>query len=171
METKNDGGYETNRESLPGTAVTTIDTPTQLKGESHLDSQPRTRHPLITKFLRWVFPEQRKTSRRTLPDLVAFLGSVRTSHAYDVGDISGSGFFMVTRERWGPGTEMPVTLLKTGNNGKETMITLGSTVVRCGPDGVGFAFLLDAHMAQKLEEFLEGLEVSATDEPDLMRAS
>jgi hypothetical protein len=96
--------------------------------------------PLIRRFLRWLYPDQRKTGRSQLPDLIAYLGGVRTSEIYEVVDISPTGFYMVTHERWEAGTEMPLTLQKSDSDVER--ITLLSTVVRNGGDGVAFAFAL-----------------------------
>jgi hypothetical protein len=98
---------------------------------------------LKNRFLRWLAPDQRRTSRHCEPPIHAYLGIVRTSQFYEVGDISVNGFYMVTSERWVTGTEFPVTLEKRGADipGGVVAIALHSKVVRIGPDGVGFAFV------------------------------
>lgn len=173
MQTENDGVYEMDRASFTGAVATVIDAPPQFKRNLQDDAHLTTRNPLIARLLHWLYPEQRKAARLTVPNLIAFLGSIRTAQPYDIGDISSTGVYLITRERWTPDTVMPVTLLRTknGRNDTVTTITLQSTVVRCGPDGVAFAFLPDERMNEKLEAFLEGLTVRAADEPDLMRAS
>jgi hypothetical protein len=174
MQTENDGAYEMGRESSSGTVATVLDAPTQsITESSQVDGYRSAKNPLIARLLRWLFPEQRRSNRFTVPNLLAFLGSVRNAKPYEIGDVSTSGCYMITRERWLPGTVLPVTLLRTKTTGNDTVttITLQSTVVRSGPDGVGFAFFLDEHMTEKLAGFLEGLTVWVADEPDMMRAS
>ena len=181
MEPLNDGTSEINRGGYPPVGVAAVEPPEALKSDGHK------RPALITRFLRWLYPDQRKTNRLTVPNLIAFLGSVRTSQGYAVSDVSATGFYMVTRERWVPGTVLPVSLLRTRKDGKDSehMITLQSCVVRSGPDGVGFEFVLSGNKAvdsknrelgsslgeNELEKFLQGLKLSTSDETDLMRAS
>ncbi len=98
------------------------------------------RDPLMKRFIRWLYPDKRKSDRHQLPHLVAYLGRVRTSEVYEVVDISPAGFYMITHERWTAGTEMPLTLQKTDRDIES--ITLLSTVVRNGMDGVAFSFAL-----------------------------
>lgn len=128
---------------------------------------------LKTRFLRWLSPDQRHASRHCEPPLIAYLGMVRTAQVYEVGDISTSGFYMLTGERWVTGTELPVTLQKkdTAEWGSSQPLSLPSKVVRTGPDGVGFAFIWpengpeghdDLHTdslitRESLEQFLESL--------------
>jgi hypothetical protein len=99
--------------------------------------------PLLKRLLRKLFPDERKQERVLVPPLVGYLGSVRSSKPYEVGDISLSGFSLLTEERWSPGTEMPITLEKTADGDiAPEYFTVQATVVRCGDDGVGFSILL-----------------------------
>jgi hypothetical protein len=185
METSNESAHERNPPSTFVSAVTAIGSP---KRHSHnkleAGPNPGTRPPLFARFLRWLYPDQRQTNRHAMLPLVAYLGSVRTSKVFEVGDISASGFYMLTQERWLPGTEMPVTLQRTDGVDLPATITLLSTVVRSGTDGVGFSFALVGFTAAQsadprpgiwgLEEdlklFLDGLHLPEY-EPELERAS
>ena len=99
--------------------------------------------PLFKRLLRRLFPDQRKQERIPVPPLVGYLGSVRSTKPYQVGDVSLSGFCLLTEERWTPGTEMPVTLERTvaGEDEAENF-TVQATVVRCDEDGAGFSIVL-----------------------------
>jgi hypothetical protein len=98
---------------------------------------------LFKRLLRKVFPDQRKQERILVPSLVGYLGLVRSTKPYEVGDISLSGFCLLTDERWTPGTEMPITLESTSvSDMTSEYFTVQATVVRCGNDGVGFSVLL-----------------------------
>ncbi len=158
----------------------------QEKNPGHgLQAQPK--EPLMTRLLRWIYPDQRHANRHPVPPLVAYLGTAKTSPAYRVGDISAAGFYMVTRERWLPGTEMPVTLQKTDTGRRDfaSALTVLATVVRTGIDGVGFSFVVAAstevaHDEQHsgmwasqadLDQFLSGIELSEPGQHDLERAS
>ncbi len=145
---------------------------------------------VVNRFLRWLVPDRRRSSRQVSPLLVAYLGIIGSSKPYPVGDISATGFFMLTSERWMPGTSMPVSLLRSdlahlGNNQRE-FITVQAIVVRNAVNGVGFAFLLadgseasteglsGARWATKamVADFLEGLlHAESTDQKGLACAS
>lgn len=99
---------------------------------------------LFKRILRKIFPDQRKNERQFQPPLVGYLGMMHTSQSYDLGDISLTGFCLLTDERWTPGTEMPITLQRTNlPEGKDPeSFTVQATVVRHGADGVGFSIVL-----------------------------
>jgi hypothetical protein len=100
--------------------------------------------PLFKRLLRKLFPDQRKQERIPVPPLVGYLGTMRATKPYEIGDISASGFCLVTDERWETGTEMPITLERT--NAEEQIeadcFTVQATVVRWGQEGVGFSIVL-----------------------------
>ena len=94
--------------------------------------------------------EQRKAQRMKAPLLVAFYwdGSAPMSHR--VQNISSTGFYLETTERWLPGTMVTMTLQRTdvtnGHSGVEPHIPVLSKVVRLDKDGVGFSFIpLEEH--------------------------
>ena len=87
---------------------------------------------------------------------------------------------MLTPERWLPGTEMPVTIQRTDSTGSDQTdaITVLSTVVRIGTDGVAFAFVLPKSeqveygdslgtwaTRKHLDRFLTCLKLSQPDQP------
>jgi hypothetical protein len=101
-------------------------------------------------FKRMSSPEHRKAQRMKSPLLVAYYwdGSAPTSHP--IQNISSTGFYLATKERWLPGTMVTMTLQRTDmaheNSGKEPHISVLSKVVRLDEDGVGFSFIpLDSH--------------------------
>lgn len=108
---------------------------------------------LFKRLLRKIFPDQRKQERISVPPLVGYLGTVRASEPYGVGDISMSGFCLVTDERWTPGTEMPITLQRTNVLGEfdDAAFTVQATVVRSSDDGVGFSVLLSEEESTALD--------------------
>ena len=105
---------------------------------------------LFKRMLRRMFPDQRKHERLPVPPLVGYLGTANSSDPYPLGDISLTGFCLLTDERWLPGTEMPITLqsknLPTGTD--QDIFTVQATVVRCGPGGVGFSIVLSEENSQ-----------------------
>ena len=99
---------------------------------------------LFKRILRRVFPDRRKQERLPVPPLVGYLGTVSSSKPYDLGDISLTGFCLLTDERWIPGTEMPITLQRTNLLSENDIdsFTVQATVVRCDKNGVGFSIVL-----------------------------
>ena len=139
--------------------------------------------PYVKRLIRWICPEKRVANRYAAPPLVAYLGSARSSTEYKIGNFSVGGFYMVTEERWMPGTSFPVTLERVDPEGIGRTLTVSATVVRTGENGVGFSFvpppkedwtensgatLVDL---TRLAEFLNGLRLAETDAEPLRRAS
>jgi hypothetical protein len=145
----------------------------------------RAKEPLIKRLIRWICPDQRVANRHSMPPLTAWLGMVRTSKEYKVGDVSVAGFYMITEDRWIPGTSFPVTLERTDEAGMGQSLTVQASVVRCGDDGVGFTFLQNAAEENadgpsssnnrvdltKLAQFLNGLPLDVSTSDQLERAS
>jgi hypothetical protein len=143
----------------------------------------RQKDPLMKRLMRWLVPDQRVANRHTMPPVVAYLGTLRSSKLYKIGDISVAGFYMVTEERWMIGTGFPLTLERTDEAAQGQTLTVYSTVVRIGEDGVGFTFLQpkeegagESHEPSrmdltKLAQFLKGLPLSDPKSDTLERAS
>jgi hypothetical protein len=108
------------------------------------------------QFLCWLYPdlhldrveqkrsEERRAVRLPLPGLVAYFFTGGSPRPHPIKDISVTGFYMCTDERWLPGTIIRVTLQMVGTSGEggRDTITVHSRVVRWGPDGGGFEFVL-----------------------------
>jgi hypothetical protein len=89
--------------------------------------------------------DHRKAQRLKSPLLVAYYwnGAAPTSH--EVQNISSTGFYLLTEERWHLGTIITMTLQRTSSapvkSGEENHISVRSKVIRAGEDGVGFTFI------------------------------
>lgn len=85
---------------------------------------------------------RRKAERRAIPGLVAYFPLGHSPKANDVRTISTEGFYVVTEERWTPGTSLVVSLqiVNPETQQIDAMISIPSKVVSIGVDGVGFAF-------------------------------
>jgi hypothetical protein len=108
------------------------------------------------QFLCWLYPdlhldrveqrrsEERRAVRLPMPGLVAYFFTGGSPRPHPIKDISVTGFYMCTDERWLPGTIVRVTLqmVDTSDEGGRDTITVHSRVVRWGPDGGGFEFVL-----------------------------
>jgi hypothetical protein len=101
--------------------------------------------PLVLRLLRWLFPDvnQRRARRYSTPGLVAYYWTGGAPHSYQVGDMSATGLYLLTKERWAPGTLIQMTLQKQGTSSSpEQSICLLSELVRFGANGAGFNFVL-----------------------------
>ena len=104
---------------------------------------------LGTRFKRWLNPvtpvvsDRRRAYRRYVPGMVAhyYTGGAPTPH--DVADISMTGFYLLTEDRWMPETMIKMTLQKPCAKGeRKQSITVLSKIVRRGSDGVAAEFVM-----------------------------
>jgi len=88
--------------------------------------------------------DRRRTRRKEYPPLVAYYWDGGSPRAHDIKDISSTGFYLFTEERWYPGTQVMILLQRPGEAGNdpERSITVNAMVVRFGIDGIGFAFIM-----------------------------
>jgi hypothetical protein len=101
--------------------------------------------PMFLRFLRWLFPEvnQRRAKRFSTSNLVAYYWTGGAPFSYQVGDISATGVFLLTKERWAPGTLIQMTLQpQNGKVSNDNSNSVLSEVVRWGENGSGFNFIL-----------------------------
>jgi hypothetical protein len=93
---------------------------------------------------RWWSPDPRKAPRDESPGLAAYYWTGAAPKAHNIKDISSTGLYLVTEERWYPGTLVLMTLQDTecDNAGAEASISVHSRAVRWGSDGVGLQFVL-----------------------------
>jgi hypothetical protein len=108
--------------------------------------QEPARSPL-GKLGKWLFSEPadpRRTSRLPVSGLVAHFFTGGAPQAHEVRDVSATGLFVVTKERWYPGTVIRMTLTKPdmGLSPAERSITIQARSVRWGNDGVGLQFVV-----------------------------
>lgn len=88
--------------------------------------------------------DRRKTNRVHDPKLAVYYWMDARPEQHEVRDISPTGIYVVTDERWYPGTTIKMTLQRTDGH-EETLerhIVVESKAVRWGDDGVGLTFVL-----------------------------
>ena len=114
-----------------------------------VEAQPEVKQPGKPKnwLQRWLNPdppEPRKAARAALPGLTAYFWDGGVPKAHDIRDISATGMYVVTDERWYPGTLVQMTLKKIGSNGVkvEATICVMARSNRWGNDGVGVGFVV-----------------------------
>ncbi len=94
---------------------------------------------------RWFSPdpeEPRKAHRRALPGLSAYFWTGASPRAHAVLNISSTGLYVETDERWYPGTLIQMTLKKKESRTIESSISLQAKANRWGNDGVGLEFVV-----------------------------
>ena len=109
---------------------------------------------------RWWSPDPRKAPREPAPGLAAYYWSGGSPQAHSVKDISSTGLYMVTEERWYPGTLVLMTLQDTegGQESAERSIQVHSRAVRCGSDGVGLQFMLSRSKDANGKTLVDGVD-------------
>ncbi len=120
--------------------------PLQQTAGNAVESEDEPTRSLPVRVWRWLFPRREsgyRTNRIPLPGLIAYHWSGGTPQAYQLGNLSKTGFYLLTDERPYPGTLILMTLQTTGKEGEKlgSSIAVFTKVIRWGADGVGFAFV------------------------------
>jgi hypothetical protein len=104
---------------------------------------------LSARLRSWLTPapqlasDRRRAHRRYVPGMVAHYFTGGAPKPYDVADISLTGFYVLTEDRWTPDTMVRMTLQKPCvKGGKKQSITVLSRIVRRGSDGVAAEFVM-----------------------------
>jgi len=89
-------------------------------------------------------PDNRQAERQARPSVVAHYWTGAAPMAIGIRDISSKGLYLLTDERWYPGTVVKITLqgMKGTDESPGQSIAVQSKVVRWDTDGVGLAFVL-----------------------------
>lgn len=83
--------------------------------------------------------DRRRSERQPSPSLAAYYWTGGAPKEHAVRDISFKGLFLVTEERWYPGTLVMMSLQKRDNPGQS--ISIQTKAVRWDGDGVGLEFV------------------------------
>ncbi len=88
--------------------------------------------------------ERRSAERQPTDNFFAYRWNGTRLTEEPVKDISSSGLYLLTEERWQPDTLLSLTLQRQGSleTNPELRIEIMGKVVRCGEDGVGLEFVL-----------------------------
>jgi hypothetical protein len=110
--------------------------------------EPRTRtfKPPKNWLERWWFPDPRRAPREPVNDLAAYYWTGAPPTPHRIRDINSCGLYLVTEERWYPGTLVLMTLQRTKcgeSKNIEHSIHVYTRAVRWDKDGVGFQFVLN----------------------------
>lgn len=87
--------------------------------------------------------ERRSAVRKRWPRLIAYNASGEALAVHGVRDISATGLYLMTEERWPIGSQVKMSLQRTDGleDSAMTPITVQLRVARWGADGVGLEFL------------------------------
>ena len=87
--------------------------------------------------------ERRQAERRAVPGLVAYYWDGGQPVPHPVREISLTGMYLLTEQRWYLGTVVRMRLqqAKAPNEDPDPSIAVHARAVRWGEDGVGLAFL------------------------------
>lgn len=92
-------------------------------------------------FQRLFSHDRRSAERMIRPRLVAYYWDGAAPQAHEIRDISLTGMYLFTPERWRPGTLVTMTLQRTDTSPYarfKRSIAVQAKVIRWGEDGVGF---------------------------------
>lgn len=113
------------------------------------------------KLEKFLTPEADRAERRVVDRFAAYRWNGSALMQDTVRDISSSGLYLLTNDRWLPGTILAITLQRAGplDLDPARRITTQAKVIRCGPDGVGLSFLWskDDPESQRWDSLLESL--------------
>jgi hypothetical protein len=93
----------------------------------------------MKNWFNWLYSrERRKEPRQARPRLLAYYWDGGTPEPHELRDVSSDGFYLLTQERWYPGTLVMVSLQRIGaaENDSDRSITVQAKVVRLGDNGV-----------------------------------
>ncbi len=135
----------------------------------------KSRKNWLERWLSFEPADPRRSLRKPLPGLVAHFFTGCAPQEQQILDISLTGLYVLTNERWYLGTTVRMTLTDRREPTVEHSITVNATVVRWGNDGVGLQFVLQNPKGRRsefdgvvqgvdqmqLEQFLQGFTGSA----------
>jgi hypothetical protein len=124
---------------------------------------------IVSRVLHWLNPnaineELRSSIRRPARELVAYVGEKGAERKLEVGNISSSGLYLRTDERWELGTEVLLNLQQNGpvTELPERHVEVTATTVWHGKDGIGLKFDLPEAMQFDMWESAANGETTQT---------
>jgi hypothetical protein len=117
-------------------------------------------------------PDKPRAERRIPLGFVAWHANSPASKRSTVADISSSGLYLHTEERWPVGEVIPLAIAVEGwlEKGAQQQIAVQALVVRTDKDGVGLSFVLPAGFDPELWKVLVTDSAVLTDPKDLAYA-
>jgi Flp pilus assembly protein TadG len=109
----------------------------------------------VTTWLeRLISRERRRAARQNPRHLIAYYWDGAAPLAHDIRDISSTGLYLVTEQRWYPGTIVMISLQRVGapESDPDRSIMMKAKVIRSGSDGVALRFVLPQDRAPLASE-------------------
>ena len=150
ISTHDESSYESGREREDSPSSPTVDREMEMQiahqrlvEKENAELEALQSAGWFIRFLRWLSTDRRRAKRHPLPGLVAYYWTGGAPEAFHIGDISANGLYLLTDERWYPGTMILMTLQRTNTDGEgpDDYIAVQTRVARWGTDGVGLAFV------------------------------
>jgi hypothetical protein len=135
-------------QQAPAQSTSTIQSPQTQPAKPWVDRSQQPAQSPLSKLGRWLFSsdpaDPRRTTRKPVPGLVAHFFTGGAPHAHEIRDVSATGLYVVTTERWYPGTVIRMTITKPdlALSPSDRSVTIHARAVRWGNDGVGLEFVV-----------------------------
>lgn len=125
----------------------------------------------LSKWIKPSYAKNGRPKRRPAPGLGAYKTNDWNPVPVPIKDISSTGVYLETPERWLPGDMVSLTLQKIGpvELSPEHRFEVKARIVRWGDDGIGLAFVLPSGMKVHLWEEPAENEEDAPDPEDVVR--
>jgi hypothetical protein len=101
----------------------------------------RKKRSWLERFLSTEPDDKRTALRESIPGLTAFFFTGGAPAPHGIRDVSETGMFVLTEDRWYPGTVIRITLTDQREPTAERSFTVNAVVMRWGNDGVGLHFI------------------------------
>ena len=134
----------------------------EVNGNVPVTLEPRSIKPQRNWLDRWFSTDpvdKRKSPRKPAPGLFAFFWTGGPPLAHSIRDISATGLYVVSEERWYPGTLVRMTLAtaESGAQSETDSVTVLARAVRDGNDGVGLEFVRPSGLDERTAQLLRGM--------------
>lgn len=134
----------------------------EVNGKIPVTPEPRSIKPQRNWLDRWFSldpADKRKSPRKPAPGLFAFFWTGGPPLAHSIRDISATGLYVVSEERWYPGTLVRMTLAtaESGEQSETNSVTVLARAVRDGNDGVGLEFVRPRRLDERTARLLRGV--------------
>jgi hypothetical protein len=132
----------------PAQPTSPAPTPQTQPDKPWIDRSRQPAQSTLSKLGRWLFAsdpaDPRRTTRKPVPGLIAHFFTGGAPHPHQIRDVSATGLYVVTTERWYPGTIIRMTITKPdlALSPAERSVTVHARAVRWGNDGVGLEFVV-----------------------------
>lgn len=109
--------------------------------------------------------DRRKAPRHEMSWLAAYCWNGGPPEPQVVRDISTEGLYLLTTDRWYPGTLITLRLQRRRQADKDVPLSImvQGRVVRSGPDGVALAFVLLSAAERKQMQAYVGADIAVAD--------